>query len=101
MAEHFVGQSYAAQRRAEVSRGRQCYDGNHLTEHRAMLLRLYNDDSPLIGLVKDNMEQAVKGPAPEVKDGSSDRANEDQTLNDNRIDRDGMDDNASPEQANN
>jgi len=47
-----------------------------------MLLRLYDDDSPLIGLSKDNTEQVAKGSAPDMKDGP-DKAEDDQTLNDN------------------
>ena len=66
-----------------------------------MLLRLYDDDSPLIGLSKDNTEQAAKGSAPNTKDGSSDKAGNDQTLNDTGVDRDGRHDNVSSEQADN
>jgi len=59
-----------------------------------MLLRLYNDDSPLIGLPKDKTEQAEK-----MKDGSSEKAEDDQIQNGAGADHDGKGENTISEQA--
>jgi hypothetical protein len=66
-----------------------------------MLLRLYNDDSPLIGLPNDKTEQETKGSAPSMKDGCSDKAEDDQTRNDTEVDRDRRRDNTSSERVDN
>jgi len=63
-----------------------------------MLLRLYNDDSPLIGLPNDKTDEAAKGSAPNLKDGSA-KAEDDRTLNGKGVDHDGRRDNTSAEQG--
>ena len=64
-----------------------------------MLLRIYNDDSPLIGLPNDKTEQAAKASAPNLKDGSLVKAEDNQLPNDTRVDHDGRRDNTSSEQG--
>ena len=46
-----------------------------------MLLRLYNDDSPLIGLPNNKTDELAKGSAPNLKDDSSAKPEDNQTLN--------------------
>lgn len=64
-----------------------------------MLLRLYNDDSPLIGLPSDKTDEAAKGSASNLKDGSSAKAEDNRTLNGTGVDHDGRRDNTSSEQG--
>jgi hypothetical protein len=63
-----------------------------------MLLRLYNDDSPLIGLPNDKTDDAAKGSAPNLKDGSA-GAEDNRALNGTGVVNDGRRDNTSSEQG--
>jgi hypothetical protein len=63
-----------------------------------MLLRLYNDDSPLIGLPNDKTDEAAKGSALSLKDGSA-KAEDNRTLNGTGVDHDGRRDNTSSKQG--